>query len=190
LVWTLILVDCCGRRSRGPNRHDHIATYPELLGWSVRVGARSPGGAKGLRVVTPKAAAAALRRAHTLRATIIETFTAVAAGADAIAWTDLRPFVVDAVTHATLSPTGHGYELNWPADAPRAMLWPVARAAADLLTGPDLRRVKRCAGCPWLFLDQSKNSSRRWCDMNDCGTHAKIQRYVARRAARRAAAPR
>jgi hypothetical protein len=60
--------------------------------------------------------------------------------------------VVDAVTHATLSPTGHGYELNWPADAPRAMLWPVARAAADLLTGPTYggsSGARGARGCSW-----------------------------------------
>jgi len=40
-----------------------------------------------------------------------------------------------------------------------SMLWPVAHAAGELLTTADLSRVKRCAGCPWLFLDQSKNGS-------------------------------
>ena len=62
----------------------------------------------------------------------------------------------------------------------------VARAAYDLLTGDHLARVKVCAGCHWLFLDRSKNGSRRWCSMEDCGTSAKMRRYVARRAARRA----
>ena len=58
-------------------------------------------------------------------------------------------------------------------------------AAGELLTSPQLSRLKKCAGCPWVFLDQSKNLSRRWCAMDDCGTHEKILRYVARRAARR-----
>jgi predicted RNA-binding Zn ribbon-like protein len=173
----------------GANRHDHIATYPDLLAWSVRLGALSPAGAKRLRAATPRAAAAAVRRGHALRATVIETFTGVATGAGAVPWADLRQFVADAVTHADLSPAGRGYELTWAAGNPRAMLWPVAQAAAELLTGPDLGRVKRCAGCPWLFLDRSKNSSRRWCDMNDCGTNAKIQRYVARRRDRRTSTP-
>jgi predicted RNA-binding Zn ribbon-like protein len=38
-----------------------------------------------------------------------------------------------------------------------------------------------------LFLDRSKNGSRRWCSMDDCGTDLKKRRYVATRAARRAA---
>jgi predicted RNA-binding Zn ribbon-like protein len=63
-----------------------------------------------------------------------------------------------------------------------SILWPVARAATTLLTSPDLARVRECAGdpCGWLFLDVSKNGSRRWCDMADCGNRAKARRYRAR----------
>ena len=65
----------------------------------------------------------------------------------------------------------------------------VAVAAYDLLTGGQLHRVKHCAQCHWLFLDRSKNGSRRWCSMEDCGASVKMRRYVARRAARRRSAP-
>ncbi|WP_414636011.1 CGNR zinc finger domain-containing protein [Actinophytocola sp.] len=47
-------------------------------------------------------------------------------------------------------------------------------------TGP-LDRIKTCAGCRFIFVDESKNRSRRWCGMADRGTAAKIRRYVARR---------
>ena len=119
-------------------------------------------------------------------------FTASATGAGASAlsrhWAELRPFVTDAIDHAELSPDGPSYTLGWSyTDRLHVPLWPVARAAFALLTAAELRRVKRCAGCPWLYLDQSKNASRRWCSMSDCGTHAKIRRYVDRRAARRIA---
>ena len=61
----------------------------------------------------------------------------------------------------------------------------MADAAYRLLTGPEVRRLKRCVACPWLFLDRSRNGSRRWCSMEICGTDEKIRRYVTRRAARR-----
>src|ERR687894_218821 len=64
---------------------------------------------------------------------------------------------------------------------------PLAYAAWDLLTTGPLNRVKRCPACPWIYLDQSKNSSRRWCTMDDCGKAVKMRRYVAKRAAVRAA---
>ena len=62
----------------------------------------------------------------------------------------------------------------------------MAYAAWELLTSGPLGRVKRCQACPWLYLDQSKNGSRRWCSMDDCGKAVKMSRYVAKRAAARA----
>ena len=175
----------------GPARHDHAASYADLLAWSVRLGVLTTSRAGRLRRAAagrPRDEAAALRRAHDLRRVLITTFTDVAGGGRAAPrhWTELRPFVTDAYEQADLAGGGTAYQLTWSGtDRLDAMLWPVARAAADLLTSDALRRVKRCAGCPWLFLDGSKNGSRRWCSMEDCGTHAKIQRYVAARAARR-----
>ena len=62
------------------------------------------------------------------------------------------------------------------------MIWAVARSAADLLTSADLKRVGVCAGegCGWLFFDTSKNNSRRWCAMEDCGNRAKARRHYQR----------
>jgi predicted RNA-binding Zn ribbon-like protein len=184
----------------GPERHDHAGTYPELVAWSARIGILQPDHAKALLTGAqehPRARAAALKRAHLLRHILIDIFTEIAAinsGQSATAggslasarWGELRPFVTDAMAHAELVWEGSTYQLTW-ADTTRldAMLWPVGLAAGDLITSPRLSRLKKCAGCPWLFLDQSKNLSRRWCAMNDCGTHEKIRRYVTRRAARR-----
>jgi predicted RNA-binding Zn ribbon-like protein len=59
------------------------------------------------------------------------------------------------------------------------VLWEVARAASRLLTSPRLARVRPCAAasCGWWFLDDSKNASRRWCDMKICGNREKIRRF-------------
>ncbi len=72
-----------------------------------------------------------------------------------------------------------------------AMLVPdrVAEAALEVLTMTDLTRVRRCpvleGGCGWLFLDQSRNGSRRWCRMSDCGSTVKARRLTERRRAAR-----
>jgi predicted RNA-binding Zn ribbon-like protein len=94
---------------------------------------------------------------------------------------ELRPFVSGALEHAELV----GLRPVWRYETVDSPLWPVALAAYELLTGPRAGRIKRCAGCPWLFLDQSKNGSRRWCSMEICGTNQKVRLYVSRRAARR-----
>lgn len=77
------------------------------------------------------------------------------------------------------------FEWTWDGveDHLTSLLWPVARAATTLLSSPELARVRECAGdpCGWVFLDLSKNASRRWCDMADCGNRAKARRYRARK---------
>lgn len=54
--------------------------------------------------------------------------------------------------------------------------------ARDLLLSPLRARIRMCAGpsCGWMFLDQSKNGRRRWCDMQDCGNRAKAKRFYER----------
>lgn len=39
--------------------------------------------------------------------------------------------------------------------------------------------LKRCGNplCRWIFLDGSRNRSRRWCDMAACGNRAKVARH-------------
>lgn len=63
-----------------------------------------------------------------------------------------------------------------------SVLWPIARAAADLLASDQLRYARACFSktCEWFFLDTSKNHHRRWCDMTRCGNRAKFQRFYAR----------
>ncbi|HEY0814562.1 MAG TPA: CGNR zinc finger domain-containing protein, partial [Pseudonocardia sp.] len=64
-----------------------------------------------------------------------------------------------------------------------------AQQTLDLLTGDELARVRECpldaGGCGWLFLDHSRNGSRRWCRMADCGNKVKATRLTARRRAAR-----
>jgi predicted RNA-binding Zn ribbon-like protein len=63
------------------------------------------------------------------------------------------------------------------------LLAPIAWSAADLLASGQLHHVRRCADeeCGWLFVDTTKNHSRRWCAMSDCGSHAKAKRYYHRK---------
>ncbi len=68
--------------------------------------------------------------------------------------------------------------------APTDMIAPIAWSAADLLTGPRTQRVRQCAdekGCGWLFIDESRAGTRRWCSMGECGNRAKARRHYLRR---------
>jgi len=184
----------------GTARYDHAGTYEELVGWSVRIGVLRPDQASELLDAArahSRSRSAALRRAHELRRILIEIFTQAAminsgevpaakATIPPTLWNQLRGFVTEALANADLVPADDGCELTWPLTARLdALLWPIAVAALGLLSSPQVARVKKCAGCPWVFVDQSKNLSRRWCAMDDCGTHEKIRRYVSRRAAKK-----
>lgn len=76
--------------------------------------------------------------------------------------------------------------VGWQED-PRLdrLLWPLALDAVALFSGESgvrLDRLKQCPGesCGWLFLDTSRNGSRQWCDMRDCGNVAKVRRFRQR----------
>ena len=59
------------------------------------------------------------------------------------------------------------------------VIWHIVRSASKLLTSDKLGRVKECEDdeCGWLFIDESKNRSRRWCSMEDCGNRNKARRH-------------
>lgn len=77
----------------------------------------------------------------------------------------------------------HSNKLEWKFSSESAQLdniiWKVVNSSAELLTSDLLNRVKICRGenCGWLFLDTTKNKSRQWCDMKDCGNLAKVRRF-------------
>jgi predicted RNA-binding Zn ribbon-like protein len=62
-------------------------------------------------------------------------------------------------------------------------LWAISLSASELLTSTALPNVHECGSqtCRWLFLDTSKNHTRRWCDMTTCGNRMKARRFQARR---------
>ena len=96
----------------------------------------------------------------------------------------LNGYVQEAARHARLVAKSRRFE--WGFDEPAsldALLWPIARSAADLLASDQLKFVRACGSktCQWFFLDTSKNHRRRWCDMEVCGNRAKARRFYARR---------
>jgi len=80
--------------------------------------------------------------------------------------------------------SSHGaFELEWQdGEQLESPLWPIVRSASNLLTSPDLKLVRECAveSCRWLFVDRSKNHSRRWCDMKICGNRTKAKKFYSR----------
>lgn len=61
-------------------------------------------------------------------------------------------------------------------------LWLLTESASELLLSDQVSRIRTCASetCRWLFLDTSKNHTRRWCEMKTCGNRMKARRFQAR----------
>ncbi|GIJ43394.1 hypothetical protein Val02_02800 [Virgisporangium aliadipatigenens] len=170
----------------GPPDDDALTGYPELLAWAVHAGALTEAEAAPLH--RGAGTAAAFARALRTRDHLDGTFRALAAGREPSAATlaRLRDDGVDALRHASLA-RGDAFVWSWREDRTTGRpLRPVVHAALHLLTTGPLERIKGCAGCSFLFLDESKNRSRRWCSMDDCGAAAKMRRYVAARRTRTA----
>lgn len=176
-----------GRKSE---TDEHLDSYDDVLVWSRHAGTVTDAEAARLRAAAsahPHKAEAVYKRAIALREAIYAVFVAQATGAVAppSALAALNAELARALAHLQVTPERAGFGWTW-AGAPEALdrlLWPLARSAADLLTGAHLDRVSQCGGddCAWLFLDLSRNHSRRWCDMNDCGNRAKARRHYHRR---------
>lgn len=169
---------------------ERLRTYPDLVTFAVRTGLIERGCAEELLTEAerrPADTAAVLERALLLRAAFEGVFTSVAASQppaeDDIGV--LNAFLEEGMRYRLLEPDARCCGWSWSAgDEPLAqMLWPLVNEAADLLVEGDLERVKACGNetCGWLFVDLSRNRSRRWCDMKECGNRAKARRHYVRR---------
>jgi predicted RNA-binding Zn ribbon-like protein len=185
----LDLVNTCGRR----DPEEYLPGPAALLAWAGRAGvvddaeAAVVGGAWEAR---PRAARAALTEVRELR----EAVHAVLLGV--IGLGPVSQPALDLVHTRWVAAAGRSSLVLHPGAVPpvrvavgtvAALLIPdrLAEAAVELLRTADPARLRRCptqeGGCGWLFLDRSRNGSRRWCRMADCGTEVKSRRLTERR---------
>ncbi len=179
-----------GRRVAPVPNVERMPTYGRLVSWSLQAGLLAGKEAQRLREAArerPRAAAAALKEAIALRERIFSIFIAAARGENppAAAVDALNEALPKALGSLRVSSGREGFSLRFVHGPENLtpMLAPVVRGAAELLTSEDdLRRVRECGAdtCFWLFLDRSKNGTRRWCDMKICGNRAKARRHHAR----------
>ena len=196
----LDFVNTASRRDTGP-LHERLKTYGDLVEWAAQARALPDTVPEELRKAAeqhPQSAQTVLEEARALREALYRIFRAYSAGNSIHAASSEDMALLNSVfrrgnEHRTLcckrviSTNNNGApSFDWTWDECGAeldrVLWPVALAAADLVTSGDPQRIKECGGdnCNWLFLDQSKNRSRRWCTMEDCGSKVKSKRHYDR----------
>jgi predicted RNA-binding Zn ribbon-like protein len=166
---------------------EHLNTYADLVHWERGKGLLDASAAHRLLEAAeahPQAAEETLLRAVALREAIYAIFSAAADGraADPSNLEIFNRELERLMPGTRLAREAGGYLVRWQGQpaALDGVLGDVLLSAVDLLTSDDLSRVGQCAddrGCGWLFIDRSKNHSRQWCAMNDCGNRAKARRH-------------
>jgi predicted RNA-binding Zn ribbon-like protein len=185
----LDFVNTVSTRVEGLGR-EYFLDYGELVAWSQHVGIINKNEAEDLlhtAAQRPGKAETVLGEAIDLRETIYRIFLA-AVNLNKPAASDIKKLnaaVHNTFAHLEIAASRGGFEWKWAADKEslERMLWTVVRSATELLTSEKLNLVRQCAreGCDWLFLDLSKNHSRRWCSMDMCGSRMKARRYYQRK---------
>jgi predicted RNA-binding Zn ribbon-like protein len=166
-----------------PNPKETLHRPADLMSWCRRA---------GLPPAPPRwratAAAGLFAEAICLREVIYRVFSALASGGliPASDLAALNAAIARAPPRARIAPLGTSYawHVEAPVAAPSAaaaseLLAPVLWSAADLVVAERAGGIRQCANdtCRWLFLDESRNAARRWCDMGSCGNRAKARRH-------------
>jgi predicted RNA-binding Zn ribbon-like protein len=187
----LDFADTVDNRTTG-HQQELLTDYGRLLQWGEEAGVITAKTAERLRHLASKApgkAVTTLRTSIQLRDAIYLIFSAVAQRRQvpSTALACLNKAVRQAAQHAQLVYASRRLTWEWidPGNNLDSILWPVSRAAAELLISEDIGYVRQCASedCSWLFLDKTKNHKRRWCDMKSCGNRDKARRYYRRQKA-------
>jgi predicted RNA-binding Zn ribbon-like protein len=178
------------RRSNAPI--ERLDTVADLASWSRQVGliTRSREQAIiGAAARHARQSSALLRDARRLREAIFEVLGSVSEGGPAPgeAFEQLQDWIHEAIGRSRLHRVDDRY--RWKQDQHidlRDVLHSVALSCEALLRSDDVARIGRCSGrdCRWLWIDRTKNRSRRWCDMAVCGNRTKVHRYHQRQVQR------
>ena len=177
---------------RRTQHFDRLENYDSLLDWSVEAGVISQARARALRREALRYADCAVEiftRSLVVREAIYSIFSTIAAGKNAprASLERLNAELIEAMRNARIVPTT-SRAFNW--QLPHEVcglfypLQAVTRDAAELLTSRHLKEVRECANetCSWLFLDETRNHSRLWCEMRVCGNRSKQARFRTRKA--------
>jgi predicted RNA-binding Zn ribbon-like protein len=191
------LINTVDWTSRGP-AEERLTDYDRLTRWAEGAGlvnARQGARLRARAVEHPRMAERAYRDAITVRWQLRQLFAAIAAGRSVAALpalAEVNATLSAALSQLELAPRAHtdgeGGALRWSwRDAGERLdhvLWPVLRAAADLLASDESARIRECGGddCGWMYVDRSRNGLRRWCQMEVCGTKEKSRQRALRRA--------
>ena len=187
--WAIELTRTRGWRARDRS-DDELQDWTDCVRWAKRTGVIEAGMARNVAMAgnrRPAAARRALGRVRRFREAMYRVLVSRAAGI-AAERSDLRRLNTELRAMApwrVLSVRRGCYTWGWAGGAVLELdfiVWQIALSVTTLLTGESAERIRLCSShdCGWLFLDESRNGSRRWCSMEGCGNVEKARRYRRR----------
>ena len=177
---------------------ERLTDYERLTRWAEGAGlvnARQGARLRARALEHPRLAERAHRDAITVRWQLRQLYVAVVEGRSLGAMRELADVNAalsaalgqrELVPRATGDEDGGALRWGWRDASERldSVLWPVLRAAGNLLASGESARIRECGGddCGWMYVDRSRNGLRRWCQMEVCGTKEKSRQRALRRA--------
>ena len=177
-------------RNDNKRQKEWLNDFSDLILWSRHVGILEEKTAQALSLKAwqqPDKAKQLYKKAIELREILFHIFSSLAIERKPEDYnlSIFNHFLVEAMGKSCLVSLQDGFTWSFcqEPDSMDFILNPIIKSAADFLVSPDLKRLKICADycCGWLFIDMSRNNSRRWCNMKDCGNRAKAYRYYHRK---------
>lgn len=175
--------------SRAEDNTDELRAIGDLLQWAKEAGLVSVADHERLATLyarNSREAAAALAAGIATRDLMLRIFGGPANGrpVSSARLSELNA----ALGHTAGRPRVHRHagrtEMQWESvsDGLERILFAVLTSAAQLLASDRVGRIRECASadCTWLFVDETRNHSRRWCDMSSCGNRMKARRHYER----------
>ncbi len=133
----------------------------------------------------PELAANALNEVKYVRKVLYTIFSTLAnrGKIDQEVLATFNQYLADTLAHRKISISGVKLFRDWSVQDGdlSQVLRHYVLSAYEILTGSKNIFIKQCGRCTWLFLDESKNHRRKWCDMKVCGSSDKAKRYYIKR---------
>ena len=175
--------------SRAEDKEEELRAVSDLLQWAKEAGLLSEADHDRLTAHyhhNPREAAAALAKGTAIRDLLLSIFAGIANGrrVSAQRLSELNSTLARAPGLLRVQKSSDRIEAEWTsaAEGLPEVFFAVLASAAELLASDRLGRIRECASadCTWLFVDESRNRSRRWCDMSVCGNRMKARRHYQR----------
>lgn len=173
--------------------YDYLVTYDDFIEWCFKLDISNPERLTILRELAfeqPTEALSALNRIKEIRKVLHGLISAVAQDNDSQKLVFLPAanlLLLDANSRQRLLYTDRKFtmdQVDFTSDL-MSPVWKAVHSISELLIDHDTKRIKECPMCGWVFLDETKNSSRKWCSIKACGTTDKMMRYTQKKVLRK-----